>query len=165
MIKISVNETIGHFADWLDIPTQRIREINYMGRRSSIRITQELSIPTANEAVIDQFNQRRLEYHMALEEDFYSQYKITELKPKIIERGETLWDICNEDGVIPLWLLKKYNKHLNIAFLYQNMQIWLPVVEEKTEADFKQEANAEWRGLYPIYLEPASIAKPYSIIP
>lgn len=165
VIRISLNETIGHFAEWLNIPTQRIREINDMGRSSSIRITQKLSIPAANESVIDQFNQRRLEYHMALEEDFYSQYKITELKPKIIERGETLWDICNEDGVIPLWLLKKYNKHINIAYLFQNMQIWLPVVEEKTEADFKQEANAEWRGLYPIYLEPASITKPFSLIP
>ncbi len=161
VITITVNETIGHYAEWLDIPTQRIREINYMGRGSSIRIGQELSIPVENERAMDIFNQRRLEYHMALEEDFYNQYKVTELKPKIIERGETLWDICHEDGIIPLWLLKKYNKHITLAYLYQNMQIWLPSIEEKTEVDFKQEANTEWRGLYPLYYEPGPIMQPY----
>ncbi len=165
VIRISLNETIGHYAEWPDIPTQRIRQMNHMGRRSTIQIHQELSIPIENEGVLEQFNQRRLEYHMALEEDFYSQYKITELKPQIIQRGETLWDICNEDGVIPLWLLKKYNKHVDITRLFPRMKIWLPVVEEKTELDLKQEANTEWRGIYPMYQEPSLSAKPLHFIP
>ena len=134
-----------------------------MGRGSTIRINQELTIPLDKEA-LEQFNRRRLEYHMALEEDFYSQYKITELKVKIIQRGETLWDICNEDGIIPLWLLKKYNKHIDIGLLFPNMKIWLPVVEEKTEKDYKQEANKEWRGIYPTYQEPYSISKSIQIL-
>lgn len=162
-IRISLNETIGHYADWLGIPTQRIREANYMGRSSTIRINQELTIPVGKETV-ELFNRRRLEYHLALEEDFYSQYKITELKPKLIQRGETLWDICNEDGVIPLWLLKKYNKNIDIGQLFPYMKIWLPVVEEKTELDYKQEANKEWRGVYPFYHEPSSISKPFQIL-
>lgn len=162
-IRISLNETIGHYADWLGIPTQSIREANYMGRGSTIRINQELTVPVDKET-LEQFNRRRLEYHMALEEDFYSQYKITELKVKIIQRGETLWDICNEDGVIPLWLLKKYNKLIDIGQLFPNMKIWLPVVEEKTEKDYKQEANKEWRGVYPTYQEPYSISKSIQIL-
>ena len=162
-IRISLNETIGHYAEWLGIPTQRVREANYMGRSSTIRINQKLIIP-ANKETVELFNRRRLEYHLALEEDFYSQYKITELKPKVIERGETLWDICNEDGVIPLWLLKKYNKNLDIGQLFPNMKIWLPVVEEKTETDYKQEANKEWRGVYPFYHEPSSQSKPVQVL-
>lgn len=164
VIRISVNETIGHYADWLDIPTQRIREINYMGGRSTIRINQTLTIPVDKETV-EQFTRRRLEYHMALEEDFYSQYKVTELKLKIIQRGENLWGISNADGIIPLWLLKKYNKHIDIVQLFPQMQIWLPVVEEKTESDFKQEANTKWRGMYPAYKEPFFSNKPIQLIP
>ncbi len=165
VIRISLNETLGHFAEWLDIPTQRIREVNHMGGRSTIQIHQELFIPAENKGVVENFNQRRLEYHMALEEDFYSQYKITELKPKTIRRGETLWDICNEDGIIPLWLLKKYNKHVDIIRLYPQMKIWLPVVGEKTELDLKQEANTEWRGIHPMYEEPTWSAKLWHFIP
>ncbi len=164
IIKISVNETIGHYAYWLDIPTQRIREINYMGRRSTIWIGQELTIPV-DSITVEQFNRRRLEYHMSLEEDFYNQYKVTELKLKIISSGENFWDICNTDGVIPLWLLKKYNKHINLGRLFPKMRIWLPVVEEKTEIDFKQEASAKWRGIYPSYLEPCSSVDPIQLLP
>jgi membrane-bound lytic murein transglycosylase D len=152
-IRISINETIGHYADWLGIPTQQIRSVNYMGRRSTIRINQELTIPVDKEA-IDQFTRRRLEYHMALEEDFYNQYKVTELKSKVIERGENLWQICKIDNEIPLWLLKKYNRHINLAQLFPQMQLWLPVIEEKTENDLKQESDSEWRGIYPAYREP-----------
>ena len=163
IIRISLNETIGHYADWLGISTQKIREVNYMGRGSTIRINQELTIPVHKE-ILEQFKRRRLEYHMALEEDFFNNYKITELKVKIIQRGETLWDISNEDGVIPLWLLKKYNKHIDLGQLFPNMKIWLPVAEEKTEKDYKQEANKEWRGTYPFYREPTSMRKPFQVL-
>lgn len=152
VITISINETIGHYADWLGIPTQQIRSVNYMGRSSTIRINQELTIP-GDKNTIDQFTRRRLEYHMALEEDFYNQYKVTELKPKVIVRGENLWQICNSEGEIPLWLLKKYNRHVNLGQLFPNMQLWMPVIEEKSENDLKQESKSGWRGIYPAYRE------------
>jgi len=163
VITISLNETIGHYAEWLAIPTQRIRQINGMGRSSYIRINQDLAIPATQETM-EQFTRRRLEYHMAIEEDFYNQYKVTELKPKFIKRGETLWDICNQDGEIPLWLLKKHNKQMDITRLFPGMQIWVPVVEEKTDIDFKQETDKNWRGLFPLYLEPVPSAKPFQIL-
>lgn len=163
-IRISVNETLGHYADWLNIPTQSIRRANHMGRRSYIRINQKLIIP-ADQASLEQFQRKRLEYHMALEEDFYNQFKVTELKPKHIERGENLWDICNSsEGVIPLWLLKKYNKHVDFSQLFPKTQIWMPVVEIKTENDLKQEANQDWKGIHPAYAEPVFPEKPFGLI-
>ncbi len=151
-IRITVDETLGHYAEWLDIATQRIRSINGMGRSSTIRINQKLLIP-GSKSDLDQFIQRRLEYHMALEEDFYSQYKVTGLRPKKVERGETLWQICNSDGEVPLWLLKKYNRHIDIGQLYPNTQLWLPIIEEKSDKDLQQESNGIWRGIYPAYRE------------
>mgnify|MGYP002750675169 FL=1 len=135
-----------------------------MGNKSAIRINQKIIIP-ADQNAIEKFNRRRLEYHMALEEDFYSQYKVVDVKPKIVKRGETLWDICHEDDVIPFWLLKKYNKHIVIGQLFPDMKILLPVVEERTEEDFKQEQKAQWRGIYPAYREPISQVKPYQLVP
>jgi membrane-bound lytic murein transglycosylase D len=163
-IYISFDETIGHYAEWLEISTQRIRGLNSMGNRSSIRINQKIIIPADQDAV-EKFNRRRLEYHMALEEDFYSQFKVVDVKPKIVKRGETLWDICHEDDIIPLWLLKKYNKHIYIGRLFPNMKILVPVVEERTEDDFVQEQKAQWRGIYPAYREPVSQVKPYHLVP
>ena len=62
---------------------------------------------------LEQFKARRLEYHMALEEDFYNQYEIVAVRERKVRYGETLWSICSNgssegSGEIPIWLFKKY---------------------------------------------------------
>ncbi len=151
-IKVSVNETLGHYADWLSIPTWQIRRLNRMGRRSTIIINQTIKIPVTAENA-DHFTQKRVEYHMAMEEDFYSSFKVSELKRKEIKRGETLWQISNNsEGTIPLWLLKKHNKHLDLSKLYSGMVLWLPIIAERTDEPGKD--DDKWRGIYPVYCEP-----------
>ena len=41
---VSIDETIGHYADWLKVPTWRIRKLNDM-RNSDIRINSKIRIP------------------------------------------------------------------------------------------------------------------------
>jgi membrane-bound lytic murein transglycosylase D len=137
-IKVSIDETIGHYAEWLNIPTSQIRRLNNMGRTSDIQFNKALLLPVTSEDVLNQFEASRLEYHMAIEEDFYTQYKVTELKSYTIKNGETLWDICNQadiENALPLWLFKKYNKHIDINKLHPLMQVWLPVIAEKGSDD------------------------------
>jgi membrane-bound lytic murein transglycosylase D len=151
-IYVSVDETIGHYADWLGIPTYRIRQLNRMGARSDIRINKRLSIP-ADQATLEKFVKARLEYHMAIEEDFYSRYKVSDVKQRTIKRGETLWDICNGQDPLPLWLFKKYNSQLDIAVLMPGTGVWIPIIEEKTEQEIQDESIATG-GLYQPYDAP-----------
>jgi membrane-bound lytic murein transglycosylase D len=132
-ILIAINETIGHYAEWLDIPTTRIRILNKMGRGSTVHLYQKLSIPIPDSQALITFNTRRLEYHMALEEDFYTQFKVIDIKLHYIEKGETLWDICNSEDQIPLWLFKKFNKTLNLDQLPLQTRIYIPIIEDKPE--------------------------------
>jgi membrane-bound lytic murein transglycosylase D len=143
-IRIAVNETIGHFADWLDITATQIRILNHMGRGSTIRINQKLAIPIQDSAALEKFNTRRLEYHMALEEDFYNQYKVVDVRQHFIEKGENLWDICNGEDQIPLWLFKKYNKNLDLEQLSLQTRIYIPVIEEKPENSPGQDYDASF---------------------
>lgn len=152
-IRVAVNETIGHYADWLGIPTWRIRRANAMGGRSSIRVGQQIAIPLDQDDALESFAKTRLEYHMMLEEDFYSRYKVADVKPKRVRRGENLWDICSAEGEIPLWLFKKHNRHIDLSRLYPGMLVWIPVAEEKTEEDLALE-QLEDGGIYPAYYEP-----------
>jgi len=127
---VSVDETIGHYADWLKIPTWRIRKLNDM-RNSDIRINSEIRIPIDGPDALETFAAARLEYHMALEEDFYTQYMVTDVKPMVIKKGQTLWHLCNEaDNPMPLWLFKKYNKHLDLNKLMPGTTVWIPVIGE-----------------------------------
>jgi hypothetical protein len=155
-IRVAVNETIGHYADWLGIPTWRIRRANAMGRRSGIRVGQRIAIPLEQDDALEEFAKTRLEYHMMLEEDFYSRYTIADVKPKRIRRGENLWDICGAEGEIPLWLFKKHNRHIDLSRLYPGMLVWIPVAEEKTEEDLALE-QLEDGGIYPAYYEPVGV--------
>ena len=130
-LHVSVDETIGHYADWLGIPTYRIRKLNDMGRTSDIRLNKRLLIPNEHQDALEKFVAARLEYHMAIEEDFYAQYRVADLKKYVIKRGQTLWDLCNEtENPIPLWLFKKHNKQLDLGKLIPGMTVWIPVIEE-----------------------------------
>jgi len=135
-IVVSVDETIGHYADWLKVGTWQIRKLNDMGKESSIKVNHRIQIPIISNDALEGFVAARLEYHMAIEEDFYSQFKITDVKKRTIKKGETLWHICNgSDNAVPIWLFKKYNKELNLNKIAPNMTVAIPVIEEKTEEE------------------------------
>jgi len=141
-IRATVDETIGHYADWLGIATWRIRKLNDLGRNSDIRVNQRLEIPIDRPDALEQFTAARLEYHMAIEEDFYTQYKVVDTKEHVITRGETLWDICHDsESEIPLWLFKKYNKELDLSRLMPGTSVWIPVIGEKTDKDIAMQST------------------------
>lgn len=138
-IRVSLDETIGHYADWLSVPTSRIRKLNEMGRNSDIRLNKKLIIPIVNTDALERFAAARLEYHMAIEEDFYSQYKVTEIKQRELAKGDNLWSICNQDpdNQIPLWLFKKVNAQLDLSKLLPGTVVSVPVIVEKSEQEMK----------------------------
>lgn len=131
VVRVTVNESLGHYADWLDTSVWALRKLN-RGRRS-IRVNQKINIPLKHSSSLEQFNSKRLEYHMALEEDFYSTYKVVDTKKRLVEYGDTLWSICNRDEEIPIWLLKKYNRDINLEKLKVNMVLTIPVLASAVE--------------------------------
>jgi membrane-bound lytic murein transglycosylase D len=159
-IFVSIDETIGHYADWLGIPTWQIRKLNDMGRGSNIRVNQKLQIPVNKQDALDRFSSSRLEYHMAIEEDFYAQYMVSDVKSHIVKRGEAIWDFCNEgDASIPLWLLNKYNKQIDLSKLSAGMTVWIPEITELTQAEIDRRMNL------PSKLEPQPVRIPLQKLP
>lgn len=133
-IQVAVDETLGHYADWLGTSVDRIRDLNNLGR-GSLKVNRRILLPM-DENALERFNARRLEFHMALEEDFYNLYRVVEVKTRKVKYGETLWSICNNgnngDGEIPLWLFKKYNREIDIEKIGRNTKIKLPVIKNKS---------------------------------
>jgi peptidoglycan lytic transglycosylase D len=123
---VSLGETLGHYADWLGTSVRAIRNLN-RGRRN-IRVHQKIRIPIKSSDSLEQFNARRLEYHMAQEEDFYNNYKVADTKTRKVEYGDTLWSICQRDEEIPIWLLKKFNRDINLEALKVNVTLTIPIL-------------------------------------
>jgi membrane-bound lytic murein transglycosylase D len=127
IVTASVDESLGHYAEWLNTSVNKIRGVN--GWRRSIRLNQKIKIPLKNKlSSLEQFKARRLEYHMALEEDFYNQYQVVDTKYRIVKYGDTLWSICNRDEEIPIWLLMKYNPDINLQALKTKTRLTIPVI-------------------------------------
>lgn len=161
-IVVSVDETIGHYAEWLDIATWKIRKLNNMGSGSDIRLNKRLQLPIEQKEMVDKFIETRLQYHMAIEEDFYSQYKVADVKSRLVKKGETLWDICNQsdnENVLPLWLFKKYNKHLDLSALMPGTTIWIPVIAEKGPGDVVN-GDVVYPDLYVPFVKPSGTGVP-----
>lgn len=127
VVTASLNETMGHYADWLGVPVSHIRRLN--GNKRHIQVKQKVRIPL-KPGVLERFKKTRLEYHMAQEEDFYSRYQVIDVKYRAIKSGDTLWSIC-QDEEIPIWLFKKYNRDIDIERITLDTPLVIPVLETK----------------------------------
>ncbi|MCA1785074.1 MAG: transglycosylase SLT domain-containing protein, partial [Desulfobacteraceae bacterium] len=76
IIQVEAEETLGHYADWLNIPTSRIRSLNRLVFGTSISISQTIKIPlTASDP--DRFEEKRFEFHREMEEDFFDSFMVS----------------------------------------------------------------------------------------
>jgi membrane-bound lytic murein transglycosylase D len=133
IIRVELEETLGHYADWLGVPTWAIRRLNGLAYGKWLRIHQKVKIPLDNVSR-EQFEQARIEYHQELQEDFFEAYKIESVQIYRVKRGDNIWTLCNEVFNLPVWLVKKYNPDVDFYNLRRAQKLAIPVVEKRGEA-------------------------------
>ena len=131
-IRVEVNETLGHYAEWLGVRAQDLRRMNNLRYGATLRLDQRLQIPL-NEVTQDQFEERRFEYHKEIEEDFFAAYRIENMRKYRIKKGDNIWLLSNNKFEVPFWLIKKYNTDKNFDGLRPNQHLLVPVVERIEE--------------------------------
>jgi len=127
-ITVQPGETLGHFADWLKIPTQELRNLNDLGYGEDIHVAQNVKITFRN-VTAKQFNQSRMEFHRLIEENFFTMFKINDVKIHKIKKGDNIWHLCNEVYEIPYWLILKYNPEKNLRKLRAGDMLLVPIIE------------------------------------
>ncbi len=112
-IEVQPLETLGHFADWLELRTQRLRDLNGMPFERAVVIGQSLRLDFSQ---VDPatFEQRRKAYHRDLQDAFFSRYHIADVEQHVVRRGESLWVLANRTYSVPVWLLRQYNPELDL---------------------------------------------------
>lgn len=128
MLLAAFGETVGHYADWAQVPTNEIRGLNEMSFHTVLQPGREIYIPLERVSH-EEFFQRRNEYHQQREEDFYSAYGVAELEQERVRRGDTLWSIA-QNANMPMWLLYRENPKLINKGLRIGMTVNVPVIEE-----------------------------------
>jgi membrane-bound lytic murein transglycosylase D len=112
-IQVQALETLGHYADWLDLPTQRLRDLNGIKYREAVAIGQMLTLDFSR---IDAptFEQRRVAYQQQRQNEFFMAYQIADTETHVIRPGESLWLLAERKYKVPVWLLRQYNPDLNL---------------------------------------------------
>jgi membrane-bound lytic murein transglycosylase D len=127
VITVDFDETLSHYAEWGKLPIKTILSINGMRNRSKLNIHSKVKVPFTN-TDSDSFEERRQEYHKAIQEDFFNNYRIDKLLIRDISKGETVWEICNDIYSIPFWLLASYNPEKEINTLSTDESIIVPII-------------------------------------
>ena len=127
-IVVDAGETLGHFADWLEVRTARLRQLNRISSRRPLRMGQRihLDFSTVSPQV---FLQRRIEFHKGIEEDFFGTYTVTGTVAHTLVRGQSLWVLSHDIYSVPSWLIHRYNPAVDLTQLNTGMKLKIPVVE------------------------------------
>ncbi len=112
-VTVQALETLGHFADWAGVPTQRLRELNKLRGNEAVAIGQKITLDL-NEIDAATFEQRRVAYHQQQQSDFFASHQIETIEPHTIKAGESLWVLAARTYKVPVWLLRQYNPDLNL---------------------------------------------------
>jgi membrane-bound lytic murein transglycosylase D len=142
-IEVQALETLGHYADWLGLPTQRLRDINKMSFREAVVIGQMLTLDFSR---VDQmtFEQRRIAYQQQEQGEFFMTYQIEDVENRKIKPGESLWVLAQRTYKVPVWLLRQYNPDLNLDRVSAGIVVKFPRLKKfETDQDAVAPAVAD----------------------
>lgn len=130
VVKVNVEETIGHFAEWLDVPAREIRRLNGIRYGRPLRLNQSIKVPL-NKTSEEEFEARRLAYHQGLAEDFFNRYRVAWTTTYTVQKGDSIWKLANKNFNVPVWLIKRFNSDTDFATLAPARKLIIPVVNER----------------------------------
>ena len=129
ILRVEVEETLGHYAEWAGVKAQDIRRLNGLSYGRLIHLGQPLKIPL-HQVEKEDFETQRHEYHQELMEDFLASYRIEEVQSYEIKRGDNIWTLSREEFELPLWLIRRYNLGVDFNALMPSQTLLVPVVEK-----------------------------------
>jgi peptidoglycan lytic transglycosylase D len=128
-IRVAAEETLGHYADWLGVSAQHLRDLNHMTMRKPVLVGHRLKLDFRRVSH-DVFEQHRREYHQQLQAAYFAAHRISGTEIYIARPGDSLWTVTKRARQLPEWLLVQYNPDVDFSELRAGMQIVIPRVEE-----------------------------------
>ena len=128
-IRVAGDETLGHYADWLGVSTQHVRDLNHFKFKRPVLIGQRVRLDFKKVAR-EEFEQRRREYHRSLQAGYFAAHRIVGTEVYIARPGDSLWTLTQRGEPMPMWLVQQYNPDADLANIRAGTQIVIPKVEE-----------------------------------
>ncbi len=127
-IEIHPLETLGHFADWLEIRTQRLRDINGLAFRTPVEVGERIRLDLGK-VDAKTFEDRRIAWHRDQQDSFFRENIISGVTEHVIERGESIWILALRQYDVPMWLFRQYNPEVDLHAVRPGTAVHFPVLK------------------------------------
>ena len=128
-IEVHPLETLGHYADWLGIKTQRLRDINGMAFRTPVEVGKRIKLDFGT-VTSEQFEALRTRYHREQQDAFFRSHTITGVTEHVVRRGESVWILSLREYDVPVWLFRQYNPELDLHNVQRGTRLNFPVLAQ-----------------------------------
>ena len=130
-IEVHPLETLGHFADWLGIKTQRLRDINGLAFRTPVAVGQRIRLDLGKVNAVS-FESLRPAYHRQQQDTFFRDYTITGVTEHVVRSGESVWILALRKYEVPVWLFRQYNPELDLHSVQRGTRLNFPILISNT---------------------------------
>jgi len=128
-IEVQALETLGHYGDWLEIKTQRLRDLNGLAFRTPVAVGQRIKLDL-NTVEAKIFEERRIAYHRALQDSFFRRHVISGVTEHTIKAGESIWILALRKYDVPIWLFRQYNPGVDVQKVQPGTKIQIPLLTD-----------------------------------
>jgi len=129
-IEIQAAETLGHYAEWLQVRAWDLRRLNRMKYGKPVLVGKHLKLKF-KKVTPQEFEALRLAYHKSLQEEFFEQNQIIGIDKYRLSRGDSVWALTRNTYKIPFWLLRQYNPDLDMNLISTDKIITFPKVKQR----------------------------------
>ncbi len=130
-IEVQPLETLGHYADWLGIKTQRLRDLNGLAFRTPVEVGQRIRLDLSKVGA-ESFENLRAAYHKSQQDNFFRNYTITGVTEHVVRRGESVWILALRKYDVPVWLFRQYNPELDLHNVQHGTRLNFPILVSNT---------------------------------
>ncbi len=129
-IEVHPLETLGHYADWLGIRTQRLRDINGLAFRTPVAVGDRIRLDLGT-VDAKTFEDLRVDFHRRQQDAFFREHVITGVIEHVISSGESIWILSLRKYDVPVWLFRQYNPGLDTHNVQPGTKVQFPVMTSR----------------------------------
>jgi membrane-bound lytic murein transglycosylase D len=126
-ITVQAAETLGHYAEWLEVPTSRLRRLNGMNYGTPVAIGRKTKLDFSR-VTPETFEERRLQYHHALQEEYFAAFEVIGTLTHVLRPGDSLWYLAEREYEVPVWLIRQFNPDLDFGAFHAGTRMLIPEV-------------------------------------
>jgi membrane-bound lytic murein transglycosylase D len=128
-IRVQAAETLGHYAEWLDVRASRVRQLNRLGAATPVMIGRKLKLDFGKVSR-SEFEATRATFHKQLQDVFFSEYRIADTETHVVQKGDSVWLLAERRYNIPVWLLRQYNPDVDLSDVRPGTKLVIPRVNK-----------------------------------